>query len=211
MQEGMDFHFETPKNGWSDLVKGLPAKTYEKGEILYLQGQQDSYFYYLKSGKVKIFLTSEKGMEKTLMQLSPDSLFGEAAFLDGLPRMSSAKVTEDAEVISIGRAELVARFQESPNLALQMLQFLAKTVRMLSSQVDTISFLPAETRVSQQLLALPQKNGCVACTQQDLAELTGSSRVTVSRVIRNFSEKGWIHCSYRSICILDQKALEALL
>ena len=94
--EGSDYFLDSQgldlkKEIWNIFETIQVPRTYAKGEMVYLQGERADCLYYLKEGRVKIFLTSENGMEKTLTILEGGKLFGEAAFLDRLPRMSSAR------------------------------------------------------------------------------------------------------------------------
>lgn len=185
----------------------LPSRPWKKNQMIYLQGDPADSFYYLKKGHVKIFLSSEAGNEKTLTLLSPGELFGEAAFLDGLPRMSSAKATEDAEIVAIGKSDLMECFRRQPELAMAMLGYLSRTVRMLSNQLDGMSFLQAPPRIAQILLRLAAGTAAVTCSHEELAALAGVSRITVSRTLSDFAQKGWIRTGYRSISIQDSQAL----
>lgn len=198
-----------PSKVWSVLENVQPAKLWPKQKMIYLQGEAAAAFYYLKKGRVKIFLSSENGNEKTLTILSSGSIFGEAAFFDGLPRVSSARAVTASEIVAIDRPSLMSCFRREPELAMALLQYLSKTVRMLSGQVDGMAFLQADQRIAQILLRLSsQSNPCTAhCTHEELGSLAGVSRVTVSRTLTAFGKKGWIKTGYRSVLIRDPEAL----
>ena len=90
-----------------------------------------------------------------------------------------------------------------------MLKYLARTVRIMSSHVDDMAFHPADWRVGRYLLSLPyESDGSVFCTQDEIADYISTSRVTVSRVLRDFSKRGWLTTGYRSIVLVDRRALE---
>lgn len=193
-------------NPWDVLEKNLTPRVYAKNKMIYWQEAHAEEFYYLKRGRVKIFLSSESGMEKTLTLLHAGSIFGEAAFFDGMPRVSSAKTLEESEIITVTRQSLLACIRREPQLAINLLTYLAQTIRMLSAQVDTMTFLQADRRIAQLLLKLAAGN-TVAATHEDLAALAGVSRVTVSRILRRFAEKGWTATGYREIVIRNEEAL----
>ncbi len=203
------FNDSMPFSEFWKAFDSLPARKWRKNQMIYLQGDPADSFYYLKEGKVQVFLSSAAGDEKILTLLSPGSLFGEAAFLDGLPRMSSARAMEDAQIISVGKGDLVERIRRQPELAMAMLGYLSRTVRMLSGQVDGMAFLQAGPRVAQILLRLAagSPNGSVSCSHEELAGLAGVSRVTVSRALSEFAQKGWIVTGYRAIQIKSPRAL----
>jgi CRP-like cAMP-binding protein len=197
---------EISKKEWEILGDAAPARIFRKGETVYLQGSHAGEFYYLKKGRVKIFLSSEDGGEKTLTIIRDGSIFGEAAFFDGQPRVSSARTLEDSEIAAVDGPGLMECFRREPRLAMSLLSYLSQTIRMLSAQVDTLSFREADERLASLLLKLSE-GGTVRATHEDLAGLAGVSRVTASRILSDFARKGWIDTRYREIAVLDPDAL----
>ena len=203
---------QTPEqNGWDVLERSRPPKIYEKGEMIYWQGNRADEFYYLKSGGVRVFLCSENGSEKTLSVMKPGRVFGEAAFFDGLPRVSSAKTLRRSEVVPVTHHSLMECIRREPQLAVNLLSYLSQTIRMLSAQLDTVAFQQADERIARLLLNLSAENGLVCATHEDLASLAGVSRVTVSRILGDFSRRGWVETRYREIHLIDADALRRFL
>ncbi|NCB62802.1 MAG: Crp/Fnr family transcriptional regulator [Clostridia bacterium] len=194
---------------WSPLAEGRKPQTYEPGQFIYQQGETPSYFYYLVSGSARSILTSESGGERILTNHHPGDLMGEASFFDECPRVTSNLAVTRCQVVSIDRERLDRVFRAHPDLALPMLQYLSRTVRMLSGHVDGMSFLRADQRVARQLLTLAE-SGPVTCTHEELGFSVGVSRVTVSRVLREFASKGWVDTGYRMITLSDRDALRDL-
>ena len=195
---------------WTALENAQFPRIYRTGELVYIQGTEADRFYYLKSGKVRIFLQSPDGAEKTLNVLEPGNIFGEASFFDGLPRVSSARTLAKSAIIPITRPILLRCFSEEPELAMGLLKYLSQTVRMLSAQLDNMAFLQADQRIARILLSLPpEKDGRgIAVTHEEIGDLAAASRVTVSRTLGDFAHRGWIATQYRRILILDRDALE---
>ena len=96
-----------------------------------------------------------------------------------------------------------------PEFAMDLLQYLSKTVRMLSAQVDHITFLTADKRIAQLILNLfhsqqrSNETNELSCSHEEIAGLVGVSRVTVSKILSRFVKKGWIETQYKKIIILD--------
>ena len=199
----------TAESLWEVLGRKETPRLYPGNQMIYRQGELAERFYYLKSGRVRIFMSSENGQEKTLTLLEQGNIFGEAAFFDGLPRVSSARTLEKSQIIPINREVLLNCFREEPMLAFQLLHLFSKTVRMLSNQVDHMTFLQADRRIAKILTELSGGRGGepIACSHEDLASMAGVSRVTVSRVVSEFARRGWISTQYRSIQILNLEAL----
>ena len=195
---------------WNLLVEGRSPRTYRAGQMVYLQGTRPDHFYYLISGSVRSFISSSSGEERVLTVHRTGDLMGEASFFDGCPRVTSAMAVEDCQILAIDRTQLDAAFQCHPELALPMLQYLARTVRMLSDHVGAAS-LPAQQRVVRWLLGQPaEENGTLKATHEGIGQAVGLSRVTVSRVLGELSALGLVELGYRAVTVLDRTQLEAL-
>ena len=196
---------------WRSFADARPAVRCPEGYLIYLQQTEATCFYYLKSGRVKSYIQSEDGNERVLHIYEAGSIFGEASFFDELPRVSSAVALTSCEIVPIDHEIVYAEIAKDPELAMAMLKYLARTVRILSSHVDDMAFRPAPWRLARYLLSLPaSEEGYVNCTQDEMADSISASRVTVSRILRDFSREGLLSTGYRSIVILDREGLELL-
>ena len=202
----MDHELDFPAGIWEAFAQGRPPVRCSPGYLIYLQDTQATRFYYLRSGQVKSFLQSEDGGERVLNIYHGGSLFGEASFFDGLPRVSSAVALTPCQIVPIDREQVTQEFVRDPELALAMMKYLARTVRLLSSQVDQMAFRPARWRVASYLLS----PGSLTCTQEDIAAAVSASRVTVSRILNEFAQRGWIRLGYRKIALLQPERLKEL-
>lgn len=204
------------ENPWRFLEETQPVKLYGANQLIYLQEETAERFYYLKSGRARIFLSSPEGAEKTLAIAQSGSLLGEASFFSGSPRVSSAKTIEKSQIIAIDQPILLESFRKRPELALELCRYLSGTIRMLSAQVDSMTFQQADQRLAELLLQLSRREvssvqgpRTVRATHEELASLAGVSRVTVSRVLAAFAGRGWISTGYGSISLLNPQKLES--
>ena len=203
----MNHELDFPAGIWEPFAKSRPPVRCSPGYLIYLRDTEATCFYFLKSGRVKSFIQSEDGGERVLNIYKSGSLFGEASFFDELPRVSSAVALTPCEIVPIDRELVTQEFARNPELALAMMQYLARTVRLLSGQVDQMSFRPARWRVANYLLTLSPAGGPVSCTQDDIAATVSASRVTVSRVLAGFAQAGWVALGYRTIDLLEPDRL----
>jgi len=194
---------------WAPLAQGQVPRRYRPGQFIYLQGTQPQYFYYLLQGAARSFISSPEGAQRVLAVHHAGSLMGEASFFDGCPRVSSAVAVEECLVVLIDQPTLETCFERHPELALPMLRYLSRTVRVLSGHVDGISFQSAARRLAGALLRQAEGEGAILrLSHEELGALIGASRVTVSRALGRFARQGWIRTGYRSLSILDRAALE---
>ncbi len=206
----MNHELDFPAGIWEPFARSRPPVRCSPGYLIYLQDTEATCFYYLKSGKVKSFIQSEDGAERVLNLYAAGSLFGEASFFDELPRVSSAVALSPCEIVPIDRELVSQEFAQNPELALAMMKYLARTVRLLSGQVDQMAFRPARWRVASYLLTMADREGTVSCTQEDIAAAVSASRVTVSRVLNEFAQREWVDLSYRSVTLLEPDRLKEL-
>lgn len=204
------FHLDIPAHIWVPFARRRAPIRCSPGFLIYLQGTEATCFYYLKEGRVKSFIQSEDGAERVLNLYEAGSLFGEASFFDELPRVSSAVALTSCQLVPIDRELVTQEISRNPELALAMMKYLARTVRLLSSQVDQMAFRPARWRVAWYLLSHAPEGGAIPCTQEDIAAAVSVSRVTVSRILNDFARRGWVELGYRSLTLREPDALNAL-
>lgn len=195
-------------NTFAPLAEGRVPRHYTAGQIIYIQGTSANEFYYLVRGTARSYISSPSGGERILTFHHTGDLMGEASFFDECPRVSSSLAVTDCDIVSINREQLDQIFEKHPNLALPMLQYLARTVRMLSNHVDEATFLPASKRLIRFLLSETKENVPFPCTHEELGFAIGTSRVTVSRLLADFTRRGLIKTGYRTITVLDYSKLE---
>lgn len=193
---------------WQAFARHRRPVEYRAGQLIYLQGTEATQFYYIAAGTVKTFISSGDGNEKILTLYQEGLLFGEASFFDQLPRVSSAMALTDCRIVPIDRALVTGEIARDPELALALLKYVARTVRLLSDHVDDMAFLPADRRIARHLLSLrPGPDGLLRCTQEDIAAVVSANRVTVSRVLGRFAKWGWLETHYRGLRLLRPDAL----
>lgn len=194
---------------WRPFARLHKPVRFEAGQLIYLQETQADGFYYLSSGRVKTFISSEDGSERVLTVYQAGNLFGEASFFDELPRVSSAMAVTECQVVVISRSDAERTLAENPELSRALLRYLSRTVRMLSTHLDDMAFRPAEERILRYLRSLPRDSeGRVSCTQEEIAAAVSVSRVTVSRTIRRLVKEGTVRTGYGTLRLLRPENME---
>lgn len=193
---------------FAPLAEGRHPRRYQPGQVIYLQDSPADEFYYLVRGTARSYISSQAGGERILTIHHTGDLMGEASFFDACPRVSSAVAVTECEIVSVDREALDRVFQKHSDLALPMLQYLARTVRLLSHHVDEATFLPASQRLARHLLAETREGVSFPCTHEELGFAIGVSRVTVSRLLADFSRRGLLQTGYGSVTVLNRAGLE---
>ena len=192
---------------WLPFLQQRPVVRCSPGYLIYLQGTDATCFYFLKEGRVKSFIQSEDGAEQVLTVYEAGSLFGEAAFFDELPRVSSAMALSSCQLVPIDRELVSQQFMQNPALAMSMIRYLARKVRMLSDHVDHMAFRPAKWRLAEYILSLSPDAAFVHCNQDEIASAISTSRVTVNRLLNELARDGLVELGYRKLRILNRDEL----
>ncbi len=208
MRQEIQLEMEMLQEKWisKELLNRLTqiavTRVYWQKEFIYRQEEKANWCYYLKKGQVKIFVSSENGTEKTLAIYKEQMLFGEAAFFAGHPRTTNAIATKESEVLVISKENILQCFGEKPMLAWSIMSSLSQTVRLLSMQINEMSFLSAKKRLLQFLISEYEKGqGVISHTQEEIGALMGVSRVTISRELRELKKAGILEIHYGKLKI----------
>ena len=195
------------------------VKKFRKGEVILLEEEAGSAMFVIISGKVKIVRADEKGREVILSILSENDFFGEMAILDGSTRSASVVSLSSSEVFIIHRKDFLDLMHDHPQVAVSLLKELTARLRKADSQIKSLSLKDASGKVAFVILQLADEigliqKGCVVINelplQQDLANMAGTSRETVSRMIHKFVKKGLLKLQGSKLIINDYEKFQNL-
>lgn len=187
-------------------------RTFERGEIIQLEGKSAEALFFVTSGAVKVFKTSVEGKEQILSIVRPGDSFNDVAIFDDGPTPASAEAMTPVVVYGIGRNELRTIIRKHPQVALNTTRVLAERTRQLVSLVEDLSFRHVIGRVARILLehAGDGTSPKPRLTQQEMAALAGTVREVVARSLKDLEEEGAIRLERHRIRITDRQALERM-
>jgi CRP-like cAMP-binding protein len=194
-----------------------PAE-YSAGHLFYAPEDDDERIYILRRGRVRIYKLSLEGRALTLLILEPISVFGEMALVDGWHHDSFAEALSDCQVGTIRRADLRRIMGQRPSVALRFMRVMTTRLRAMERKLADIAFKSVPQRLATVLLGLAGSNlnaqsgppAVVRYTHQQLAEMIGSYRETVTKTIGDFREAGMIRVEDETIFLTDIVRLRAL-
>ena len=184
-------------------------REFDRGELLFVEGDVGDALLVLVSGSVTVFRTSPDGDRAALNVLEPPEVIGEIALLDGAPRSASVEATEPTTVLSLSRPEFFALLRQQPTVLEPLMRQLGTMVRRLTEQAADHVFLDLAGRVAKSLLRLanPGAPPVVAITQSRLAEMSGGTRQSVNQVLGGFAQRGLVHLEGRRVLLTDVAGL----
>lgn len=110
----------------SQLASYCEMREMGEGTTVFIENMPGESLFLVKKGTIRISKMFAEGDEKTLVVLGPEDIFGEMAVIDGLPRSATARVAEDAELISLKKKELEKLCSENAALALKLVSNIVK-------------------------------------------------------------------------------------
>ena len=177
----------------------LIERRFPKHKTIVEEGLSGDYMYVICEGRVKVTKLSGDGREKILELLEEGSFFGEMSLLDSAPRSASVKALTDVRILALARNDFLNVLRRSPDLALAVIHELTQRLRQQDEQASSLSFQRVKERTQGLLLRLAKEASSSegrlatpALTHQQIADMIGTSRETVTRVVKRLKEQGWL-------------------
>lgn len=187
-------------------------RTYGRGEFLYHQGEVGSEFFFILRGRVKVSILREDGSEFVLDIMGRWALCGEGAAFDHLPRFSNAIALDNVEVVIFDSRDMRQAFRELPELAISLLRISSIKQRTLAVRMQSLSLPKPGLRISELLNRLADLYGTkeggatligISLTHEQIAAMTGASRVTVTRTLKRLKAEGVIQVRGKQLLVVQ--------
>lgn len=185
-------------------------RTFSRGEVVFHRDDPANALHLIVKGRFAVAITTPLGETAMLGVRGPGDAFGELSLVSSDEPLRSATVSalEPAETRSVLRDEFARLRREHPSVDAVLAVILAERVRRLSEQVTEAYYLSAEARVLRRLGDLAELyGGPVPLPQESLAQLAGTSRATVNRVLREQQERGVLELGRAKIVVLEPERL----
>ena len=189
---------------------------FNRGELIFLEGDHGDGFYVVAAGMVKIFKVSIEGKEHIMRIVGPGEAFGQVSVYAGRTFPASAQAIAKSHLLFLPRAAFVELITSNPSLALSMLASLSMRLREFTVHVERLALKEVPGRLAAYLSHLmdEQKNerGLVSLniSKVQLSSLLGTTPETLSRILSQMADSGLIEVKKRDIRILDPPGLEEL-
>jgi CRP/FNR family transcriptional regulator/CRP/FNR family cyclic AMP-dependent transcriptional regulator len=189
------------------------TRSFSKDQVIILAEEEGDALFLINTGQVKVSIVSEDGREVILSLLGEGAVFGELALLDEKPRSANVVAMSDAELYMLHRSDFLKLLYRVPKIAITLLAELATRLRKTDRKIEGLALLDVTSRISETLLQLADEQGEEHSeglhipnrpTHQQLANMSGTTRETVSRVLKRLEAQGYIVCKGRTITILSE-------
>jgi CRP/FNR family transcriptional regulator, nitrogen oxide reductase regulator len=176
-------------------------QVFETGSFIFYQDDPAERIYVLKSGRVKLMQLSEDGQQVIMRVITPGMMFAAIGLVPGAVYPVSSEVAEDSRVIYWPQAAMLALIERFPVLALNAMKVLVGHVREFQDRYRELATERVERRLARTVLRLARQTGKkteegvlldLPLTRQDLAEMSGMTLYTVSRILSQWESKGLV-------------------
>ncbi|QUH24704.1 Crp/Fnr family transcriptional regulator [Serpentinicella alkaliphila] len=190
---------------------------FQKGTVMFMEGDPGEAFYFVKSGKVKIYKTAFDGREHIFTIINEGGVFAEVTLFNNIPYPASAEVLEDSEIGMIKNKDLESLIRQNSDIALQIIKIFSKKLFQSQQKVKELALGDTYGRTAQTILKLAKEHGVetqngiqlkLDLSRQDLANMIGTARETVSRALSQFKKDGLIDINGKKMIIKDKAKLQ---
>ena len=195
-----------PDETLSALASHAKQNTFPKNAFIITEGDETNSLYILLSGKIRVFTSDAQGKEVTLLIQTPVTYFGELALLSSEPRSASVITLEKTRCAIIAQSDFKKWLFDHPDVAFGLIQDLAGTVRRLTDKVKLLALSNVYERTIQALQEMATKEGDIFVinnrpTQQELANIVGSSREMINKIMKELTKGSYIVIEGKSLRI----------
>ena len=195
------------------LSRVASIRTYTTGESILREDEPGELFFVIVRGQVKVFVDSEHGREVVLTHLNAGDFFGEMALFDNEARSASVSALGPSELAVLRRKDFLDVMADDFTIARRILSTLSGRLRRANDMIESLVLLDVGGRLAGYLIRLARESGTLGedgwysvsrPTHQVIANSIGASRETVTRLLRQFTERSLIRVRGSSVWIRDE-------
>jgi len=185
-------------------------KRYPKDTVVFFENEEGDFFFTILEGRIKVTILGDDGREVILSVLGPGDFFGEMALLDNEPRSATAIAVEESELLSLHRTDFQSVLNENKSITSALIRVLSARLRRANHQISTLALLDVYGRVARVIVDMAReegkrlRDGRIAfrrATHQEIANRIGTTRETVTRMLKDLERQGLIHVEGKEIVV----------
>lgn len=217
--DGLNKFFDQVKE--IDELKKLSAerriKLFKKKEIIFNEGNNPNFLYFLSKGKVKTFKAHEYGKELITSLYKEGDFFGYLALLEDKAYSETAEVLEDAEICLVPKEDFFALIYNNMNVMKKFIKILSDNITEKEEQLVNLAYSSVRKRVAEALLLLQSRykdnkegNFSISISREDLANIVGTATESLIRTLSDFKEDKMLEIKGSNITIINAEKLKKL-
>lgn len=196
------------------IDRQITMSSCEPGRIFYMPEETGEVLFLLKKGRVQLYRISPGGKKLVVATLGPGAIFGEMSLVGQGMHNTFAEAVDECLLCVMSRADVERLMKEKPQVAFRFVEALGDRVTDLESRLEEIAFRSIPERLASLLLRLATEQGrgdeVTGYTHQDLAEMLGTYRETITQTLNDFKSDQLIDISRKKVTIVDSERLQFL-
>jgi len=200
------------------LLGTIELKEIPRRQVIYLPGDLAESVYVIVGGRVKTSKVTRDGKELTLAYRGAGQLFGELCVVDPGPRNDMAEAMKNVIILEFPRELFKALLLGDPTLCFRFAQILGERRQQVESKMEHLVFRDVQAKLAALVVELAEEYGSetdvgiqlgIKITHQEMANLIGSTRETISLTLAHFRKQGLLELDGRTIIVQDLDGLRA--
>ena len=200
-----------------EIKKYFTLREYPKGSMIILEEEYGDVVFLVKKGTIKITRVNDEGKEVILSLMGENDMVGEMSVIDGESRSANVLAQENCELYAIRSEDFLSLLKENFEISLSLMGELANRIRKSDQHIEALSLSDAEHRIGVSILNLAEELGVIVKGkvtidnlpfQQDIANMSGTSRETVSRILKLFEDRNMLVKKGHKLMIPDYNSFK---
>jgi CRP/FNR family transcriptional regulator, cyclic AMP receptor protein len=194
----------------ASLGRLTARRRFPKDTVVFFENEEGDSFFMILEGRIKVTILGDDGREVILSMLGPGDFFGEMALLDNEPRSATAIAVEETELLSLHRSDFQTVLTDNRSITTALIKILTARLRRANHQISTLALLDVYGRVARVIVDMAReegrrlRDGRIAfrrATHQEIANRIGTTRETVTRMLKDLERQGLIHIEGKEIVV----------
>lgn len=185
----------------------------DSGKIFFMPEESGEVLFLLKKGRVQLYRLSPNGKKLIVATLGPGAIFGEMSLVGQGMHRTFAEAVDECTVCVMSRADVAHLMREKPQVALRFAEALGERLTETERRLEDLAFKSIPARLASLLLTLAAEQGGLVVagfTHQELAEMLGTYRETITQALSDFKAQGLVQIGRKQIVLVDRVALGRL-
>ena len=201
-------------NELAQMDRQVTMSTCQPGKIFYMPEDSGEVLFLLKKGRVQLYRIAPNGKKLVVATLGPGAIFGEMSLVGQGMHNTFAESVDECVLCVMSRSDVERLIQEKPEVAFRFVEALGSRLTQLESRLEDIAFKSIPARLAALLLSLQEEQGgrqtVTGYTHQDLSEMFGTYRETVTQTLNDLKADGFISIARKQIVLLNMPRLREL-
>jgi len=194
----------------ASLGRLATKRKFPKDTVVFFENEEGDFFFMILEGRIKVTILGDDGREIILSVLGPGDFFGEMALLDNEPRSATAIAVEESELLSLHRTDFQSVLADNRAITTALIRVLTARLRHANHQISTLALLDVYGRVARVIVDMAReegrrlRDGRIAfrrATHQEIANRIGTTRETVTRMLKDLERQALIRVEGREIVL----------